>query len=247
MRNIAPVRVLSRRSNQLLSISFVIGAIGIFVTAIGILLFVVRLAAPSNPQYELYLFGRTAVLAIGFIILIIALALALRAITWKKDNDLAIETGRFLETLLDDRYTFIRNVSKREIGYVDAVLVGPPGVLVYRILNKRGIYANEGVNWLEQNKRGEWLPAAVNPSREVIADVRKIREFLAKRNLGNTPVYGIIVFITEPPLTQLMAKEPTVPVTHLKSLHSNLQGNYFAKERIDKINIAAIARYLLGE
>lgn len=247
MRNVAPSRVLSRRSNQLLSIGFVVGAVGIFVSAIGILLYVVQFAAPSNPQYGTYVLLRGIVLIVGILITIIALALALRAITWKKDNDLAIVTGRFLEPYLDDRYTFIRNVSKREIGYIDAVLVGPPGVLVYRILDKRGIFANEGPNWLRQGTRGEWLPAGINPTREVIADVNKLREYLGKRQLGTTPVYAVIVFTTEPPATQLMAREPTVPVTHLKSLFTNLQNNYLARERIDKISITAIARHLMGE
>jgi hypothetical protein len=247
MRNVAPSRALSRRSNQLLSIAFVVGAVAIFVAAIGLLLYVVPFAAPSNPQYGVYLFARGVVLTVGIVILIIALALALRAITWKKDNDLALVTGRFLEAYLDDRFTFIRNVSKREVGYVDAVLVGPPGVLVYRILDKRGAFANEGPNWLIQGKRGEWLPAGINPTREAIADIRKIRDYLAKRQLGSAPVYGVIVFVAEPPHTQLMAKEPTVPITHLNSLYTNLQGNYLAKERMDKVNVAAIARHLMGE
>jgi hypothetical protein len=207
----------------------------------------VRFAVPSNPQYGTYLFIRTAVLVLGGIIILIALGLAVRALTWKKDNDLARITGRVLEPILDDRYTFIRNVSKREIGYVDAVLVGPPGVLVFRILSQQGVFANEGPNWLMRGKRGEWLPANINPTREAIADIRKIREFLAKRQLPNVPIYGVVVFIVEPPGVQLMAKEPTVPITHLSTLYANLQRDYLAKDRIDQASTAAIARFLLGE
>jgi hypothetical protein len=187
------------------------------------------------------------VFAFGILIILVAIGMAIRALTWKKDNDFAIITGRFLEQYLNDRYTFIRNVSKREIGYVDAVLVGPPGVLVFRILNNRGVFANEGPNWLKQNKRGEWLPAGINPTREAIADIRKMREYLAKQKLGEIPVYGIVVFIVEPPYTQLMAKEPTVPLTHLKSLNDNLQDNYLAKDRIDLNAVNTIVRLLYGE
>jgi len=247
MRNVAPSRALSRRSNQLLTIAFFVGAAGIFVVTVGIALFVVQFAAPANPGYGTYLFIRGMVLAIGFVIILVAFGLAIRALTWKKDNDLAIVTGRYLEQYLNDRYTFIRNVSKREIGYVDAVLVGPPGVLVFRILKDRGIFANEGPNWLKQNQKGEWLPAGINPSREAIADIRKMREFLAKKNLGEIPVYGVVVFINEPPYTQLMAKEPTVPISHLQSLNNNLQNNYLAKDRIDLNAVNAIVRLLYGE
>jgi hypothetical protein len=187
------------------------------------------------------------VFVFGVLIILVAVGLAIRALTWKKDNDLAVVTGRFLEQYLNDRYTFIRNISKREIGYVDAVLVGPPGVLVFRILNERGVFANEGPNWLKQNKKGEWLPAGIDPTREAIADIRKTREFLAKHKLGEIPVYGVVVFIVEPPYAQLMAKEPTVPLTHLKSLNDNLQTNYLAKDRIELNTVTAIVRLLFGE
>lgn len=247
MRNIAPSRVLSRRSNQLLTIAFFVAGAGVFVAAIGVALYVVQFAAPSNPGYETYLFIRGMVFAFGLLIILVAVGMAIRALTWKKDNDLAIVTGRYLEQYLNERYTFIRNISKREIGYVDAVLIGPPGVLVFRILNERGIFANEGPNWLKQNKKGEWLPAGIDPTREAIADIRKTREFLAKHKLGEIPVYGVVVFIVEPPYAQLMAKEPTVPLTHLNSLNDNLQNNYLAKDRIDLTVVTAIVRLLFGE
>jgi hypothetical protein len=247
MRNIAPSRALSRRSNQLLTIAFVVAGIGVFIAVIGVALFVVPFAAPSNPSYGTYLFVRGLVLVLGIIVVLVAVGLAIRALTWKKDNDLALVTGRYLEQYLNDRYTLIRNISKREIGYVDAALVGPPGVLVFRILNQRGIYANEGPNWLKQNQKGEWIPAGINPTREAIADIRKMREFLAKHKMGEIPVYGVVVFLVEPPHAQLMAKEPTVPLTHLKSLNDNLQTNYLAKDRIDLNAVTAIVRLLFGE
>jgi hypothetical protein len=224
-----------------------VAGVGVFVAVIGIALFVVPFSAPSNPGYGTYLFIRGAVLALGFVIFLVAVGLAIRALTWKKDNDLAIVTGRYLEQYLNDRYTFIRNISKREIGYVDAALVGPPGVLVFRILKDRGIFANEGPNWLKQNQKGEWLPAGINPTREAIADIRKVREFLAKHKQGEIPVYGVVVFIVEPPYTQLMAKEPTVPLSHLQSLNDNLQNNYLAKDRIELTTVTAVVRLLFGE
>ena len=138
--------------------------------------------------------------------------------------------------------------SLAELLDVDAALIGPPGVLIFRILNNRGIFANEASNWLKQGKTAsEWKPAGINPTREAIADIRKTRQFLAKNRLGETPVYGVVVFTVEPPYTQLMAKAPTVPITNLSLLYTNLQDNYLAQTRIDPAHVTAIVRLLFGD
>src|SRR5690242_10732057 len=127
MRNVAPSRALVRRSRQLLQIAILVGAIGVFIAAVSFGLSVVPLTAPTSPSYSAYKFLIDAIFAIGIIVFLVALVMAIRAVTWKTDNDLAMTTGKFLEGYLDNRYTFVRNVSKRALGYIDAVLVGPPG------------------------------------------------------------------------------------------------------------------------
>src|SRR5579871_91203 len=143
MRNEAPSRSLVRRANQVKTLALLVGAVGVFVTAVGILGAALPLVYTTDPSYGAYVFGYNLALVVGIGLLIVAVALAIRAFTWKTDNDLAMITGRFLAQYFDDRFTLIRNVSKREIGYVDAVLLGPPGVLVFRILDTEGNFSNE--------------------------------------------------------------------------------------------------------
>lgn len=244
MRNVAPSRALARRTRQLLTVAFVVAAIGTFVAVAGLALFVVQLVAPNSPSYGLFMLLRLAVLLLGVIIFFIALGLAIRAVTLRKDNDLAMLTGRFLGQYLDDRYTFIRNVHKRGVGYIDAVLVGPPGALVFRILDNRGVFANEGANWLKQDPRSGWTTAGIEPTRECVQDIKKLREFLAQNRLADVPVYGIIVFTKDEPQVQLSVREPVVPVTTLRSLVANLGSNYLARERIDDGKAAAVLQHL---
>lgn len=247
MRNVAPSRSLVRRANQVKTLALLVAAVGVFVLAVGIFLAAIPLDYKTSPSYGLYVLVYTLALALGALLLIAALALAIRAFTWKIDNDLAMITGRFLAKYLDDRFVLIRNVSKRQIGYVDAVLVGPPGSLVFRILDDDGHFVNEGANWLRIKPGGETVPAGINPTREAIADIRKVREFLEKRHIVNTPVYGVVVFIKDEPLVRLTATEPTVPPTHLTSLITTLRPNYLAKDRIDPTTVDEIRRLLLGE
>ncbi len=244
MRNIAPVRALTRRSNQIKTLALVVAAIGVFVTAVGLFLRVVEFVVPANPNYGLYDLLRTVTLIAGIFLLLLALGLAIRAFTWKVDNDLAQIMGNALATQLPDSFTLIRNLSRGEIGYVDALLVGLPGVLVFRLMDNVGIFANEGSNWLRQ-EGGEWRPAGIDPTRECVADIEKVRQFLSRRNLGDTPVYGVIVFMNEPPRTQLMAREPVVPITPLSMLVVNLRPNYLAKDRIDAAKAQAVIDALL--
>ena len=71
---------------------------------------------------------------------------------------------------------------------------GPPGTLVFRILDNEGKFANESANWLRLKPNGETVPAGINPTREAIDDIRKVREYLEKNHVVNMPVYGVVLF-----------------------------------------------------
>ncbi len=247
MRNEAPSRSLVRRANQVKTLALLVGAIGVFVTAIGVLGAALPLVYVTDPSYNAYVFGYNLALVVGVALLVVAVALAIRAFTWKTDNDLALITGRSLAQYFDDRFALIRNVSKREIGYVDAVLLGPPGVLVFRILDATGDFANEGVNWLMVKPNNQTVPASIHPSVEAIADIRKVREYLEKHHLPNVPVFGVIVFTKPPNVVRLSARDPVVPPSLLQDLFHNLQPNYLAKDRIDQPTVEQIRHLLLGE
>jgi hypothetical protein len=245
MHNVAPSRALARRTRQLLTIAFVIAALGTFIAVAGLALFVVPIVGPNSPSYGTFTMVRLGVVLFGIVIFFVALGFAVRAMTLRKDNDLAQTVGKFLTSYLDTRYHFIRNISKRGVGYIDAVLIGPPGVLVFRILDERGVYANEGANWLKQEGGpNRWVKAKIDPTRECVEDVKKLREFLALQKLETVPVYGVIVFVREQPQLQLLPREPVVPITTLRALLPSLNSNYLAKERMDAGRIGGVVQLL---
>jgi hypothetical protein len=244
MHNLVPSRALARRSRTLLTIAIVVGALGAFIAAIGVVLYAIPLVQAGDTLYDLV---RGSLIVFGALLFLLALVLVVRAVTWRTDNDLAVQVSSALGASLDARFTFIRNISTRELGYIDAILVGPPGVLTFRILDHKGILANEGADWLIQNKKGEWRPLGNSPTREVVADIEKLRTYLSGRNLGDVPVYGVIVFTTDPSTTQLMGKAPVVPPTHLASLIPNLGDNYLAKDRIDARRVTDTVRTLFTQ
>jgi len=247
MRNVAPSLTLARRSRDLLKIAAIAVSVGIFVTMLGLALYAVPLTSEDSPSFGLFNALRAFLFIGGVLMALFGVALAVRAFTWKTENLLAKNTGDVLAGYLNDDYTFIRNISQRNLGYIDAVLVGLPGVLVFRILDHTGVYLNEGAKWLKANQKGGWETASINPSEEAIEDIRKLKVYMAEYDLKDIPIYGVVVFIPPDPQTKLTLKNPAVPATHLSSLHARLQGNYLAKDRIDGGTSKAIVKLLYKE
>ena len=248
MENIAPVRALNRRSTQLLQMGFIVLAIGVLLTVVGALLTTILLIPRIHPLFWLYDLVAHGLLVIGIIVIVVAIIIAIRALTRRKENDLAMLTGDVLNqsNYFDGRYSYIRNINRSGLGYIDAVLLGPPGALVFRILNSSGSYANESANWLKQNKQGEWLPFSTNPTKEAIDDIQHLRDYLAKNRLDSVPVFGIIVFTAGPNAVQISEKNAVVPITHLHTILQNLGGQFLAKqERIPQEIVTATRRLLL--
>jgi len=248
MENIAPIRALNRRSTQLLQMGFIVLAVGVLLTVVGALLTTILLIPRIHPLFWLYDFSGNALLLIGVIVILVAIIIGVRALTRRKENDLAMLTGDVLNqsNYFDGRYSFIRNINRSGLGYIDAVLLGPPGALVFRILNASGNYANEAANWLKQNKQGEWLPFATNPTKEAVDDIQHLRDYLARNRLENVPVFGIIVFTAGPGAVQIAEKDSIVPITHLHTLVQNLSGQFLAKQdRIPQETVTATRRLLL--
>jgi hypothetical protein len=156
-------------------------------------------------------------------------ATIVRAMTLQKDNPLAFAVGEALSGFLDNRYTYLRNVSKRSVGYIDAVLLGPPGALVFRIVDHPGAWRNERAEWIVK-AGGRHRPARQNPTRECVKDVYALRKFLGKRGLEHVPVYAIVVFTS--PNLELSAADPVVPICEVPTLFRVLSREYLVDERI---------------
>lgn len=225
MQNINPSQNITRRGRYYLflgGLSFFGGAIAI---ALGVLFI-------FFPLWDSVFFDLFQVLLIvgGVVALVVGLAFVYRALTLQKDNPLAYAVGEGLGQFLDQRFTYLRNVSKRRVGYIDAVLVGPPGALVFRIVDYAGAWINERAEWINQTRDGKLRPARTNPTREVVRDVVALRKFLARYGLENVPVYAIVVFTS--PNVRLSADGPVVPICEISTLYQIMHRDYLTDDRI---------------
>ncbi|GAB4520433.1 MAG: hypothetical protein OHK0046_30690 [Anaerolineae bacterium] len=232
----------------MLEMAFLIVTAAIFITIVGVALFVVPLTSSSSESFGIFNFIRTVLFVGGLLLGLVGVGLAVRAFTYKMENDLALRVGQVLAVHLDDRYTFIRNISKRRLGYIDAALIGPAGVLVFRVVDFEGTFINEAGKWLKERRPGELVPTMTNPTQDVVDDIKNLRDYLAEHDLREVPIFGVVVLTNDDPVARLTLKDPVLPATHLSSLHTRLQRNYLAKQdRMGTPMIRAIVKLLYGE
>ncbi|NLX08644.1 MAG: NERD domain-containing protein [Chloroflexi bacterium] len=225
MQNINPARSIARRGRYYL----LFGSVAFFGGAIALTLALLFIYFPLWAGFSFNLL-QIALIVIGVVALGFGIFLIVRGLTLQKDNPLAYAVGEALKQFLaDNRYTFLRNVSKRRVGYIDAVLVGPPGALVFRIVDYSGVWINERADWVVR-QGGKLRGAGTNPTREAVHDVYALRKFLAKRGLEKVPVYAIVVFTSSN--IDLSANGPVVPICEIPTLFQIMRRDYLAEERI---------------
>ncbi len=244
MHNLAPTRSLTRRSRDLLVGAALVFLMGAALAVAGIGMHVFNLVVPFNRGYDIYDMTRKSLLLIGAAFSLSSMLLALRAAAWRTDNATAFELGEQLAVRLDHHYIFIRNISKRTTGYVDAALISAHGVLALRITRRKGEYFNEGAGWLRRRRKGKWRPMRWNPTREAVTAAVKIRAHLHDYGLTQIPLFAAVVFMHDAPDVRLKLLGPDVPVVHASQLIAALQETYFAEERLPAQTVQEIANLL---
>ncbi len=226
MQNINPSKNITRRGRYYLSLGCLAFFAGGITIALGVLfVFVPLWDSFAFELLEIFLF------VVGLVAIAIGIAGIVRSMTLQKDNMLAYAVGEGLSQFLpDNRYTFLRNVSKRGVGYIDAVLVGPPGALVFRVIDAGGTWINERAEWRVKSNKGSLKLAKLNPTREAVHDVVALRKFLTKHGLDRVPVYAIVVFTS--PNVKLSAEGPVVPISEIPTLFQIMRRDYLIEERI---------------
>lgn len=232
MQNIAPSKTLNRRA-RFYALMGILMALGGAINLVLAVLFVVLPILGETLTVPLTI----CIGGLGILMLPVGFFMILRGFGLKKDNELAYQVGESMRAFLgsDARYTFIRNISKRGFGYMDAVLVGPPGALVFRVVDFHGEWLNERAEWRTRNKRGNLVVAPSNPTRECARDVYTLRKLLAKKGMNKVPVYGVVVFTNEN-LT-LKADGPVVPIAEVPTMYKILNRDYLKEERINSPQI----------
>jgi len=232
MQNINPSRNIARRGRFYLFV----GGLAFFGGAISLTLGILFNFFPlfASAAFDVL---RILMMIAGVIALIAGVGLMVRALTLQKDNTLAFAVGEALKQLLDERFTYLRNVSKRRVGYIDAVLIGPPGALVFRVVDYTGVWKNERAEWLVQTSDGRLRGARTNPSREAVKDVVALRKFLARFGLEHVPVYAIVIFTSRN--LRLSADGPVVPIAEVPTMYQIMRRDFLAEERIDAPTVEA--------
>ena len=244
MQNVSPARRLSRRSRDMLFAATLVFLLGAGLVVTGIALHTFNLVVPFNPGAAAYDLLRKAILSLGAGITLVSFLMALRAITWKTDNALAREVGAQLARHLDRQHVFIRNISKRSLGYIDAVLVSKHGVLVFRLSKRTGRIYNEKAQWLVGTRKGKRRSIRWNPTREAANDLMRMRAYLQKHQMQDVPIFAVIVFTREAPLVQLTVREPALPVVHASQLVARLRDGYFAQNRMNAETVQRVVNLL---
>ncbi len=244
MKNVAPTHRLNRRSRDFLIAAAVVFLIGAALAVAGISLHVFSLVVPFNRGFAIYDLTRKGLLSVGMGVSFVSMLMALRAVSWKTDNALAWQLGELLAQQLDRQFVFIRNISERSLGYIDAALVSKHGVLVLRITKRKGEYYNVGGDWLRRGRNGKWHPMSWNPTRDAVADAMKLKEYLQDYQLAAAPVYAAVVFTREAPDLQLKLQAPAIPVVRARGLIRDLQDSYFADDRLDAGTVQQVVNLL---
>ncbi len=247
MLNTAPSRSLARRTRQLALFSFLSLATGVFLLSIGVLLFLIPFAGEGTTGATIQRLISILLFVLGGAAVLLGLFYMVRAVIRRRENDLAALTGEHLSQYLDERYKLIRNINRPVLGYIDAVLVGPPGILVFRILDVEGAFINNGSNWARRNRSGEFMPWGTNPTHEAVVDVRAVRDFLKGNQIPKQEVFGVVVFIEDEPQVTFQTEKPVVLVTHLSQLLDTLKEGYLTQERMDRRMVERITKLLLGD
>ncbi len=196
-----------------------------YLWMVGIPLFIVGLVSCvwTGLLSQFPLFGNASSVAMGCFGLLGLAAIiggvvgVYRGLTLARDNELALAVGEYLRQYLNPNYTYIRNVSRRKLGYIDAVLIGTAGALVFRIVDYQGVWRNEMAEWKTRDAKGRVKAAPSNPSRECARDVYALRKFFAQRGLDKIPVYGIVVFHSSQ--ITLQGEGSVVPIAETRLLH----------------------------
>lgn len=131
--------------------------------------------------------------------------------------------------VLDGNWRVFRNLNLpgSDKGDLDIVLVGPPGVWVLEVKNFQGKYRNIGGNW-EYRTGKAWRPAIVNPSKQVINNAYRLKNFLKADRL-NVFVESAIVWANQD--SSLSIENPAVAIWRYDRLPDEL-GNIWHGEKL---------------
>lgn len=241
MKNVSTKRAITRQAYQFMVFGFGGLSLGVFLVVLSAFLGRVPLAAPNTSSASTVGFIVGLFQFAGVLVAVAGIAALIRGVTFKRSNPLADRVGKVLAQALADDYTYIHSINNFRLGYIDALLIGPPGVLVFRIVERSGTLLHEGNRWLKPGPDGNWLPAGFSASRDCIVDMRAVKNFLARKQVVTEDIFGVAVLIGDAKITE---KAPLIPGVTLDGLLDRLRTGYMAKPRLDPALASVIITHL---
>ena len=239
MHNISPARAMARQARRYLITGAVILLAGLVMIALDVFTIVIPLTRAGW-----YGTVQIVLLAAGLVALLVGGVFVFRSIRFPAENHHARRMGEVLARALDYRYTYIHSINRRKLGYVDAVLLGPHGALVFYFFDRPGRYLNEGNLWYQQEGH-ELRLSSRNPTREAVRDVTVLRKYFLENDLAHMPVYAVVVVTRQE--TIVTTQQPVMPVAYMPGVMDALQDNYLAQERVDPQSVAAGVRAIMRD
>lgn len=140
---------------------------------------------------------------------------------------------------LDDAYVLFRRVLlPRATEPIDAVLVGPCGILIMAIFNRKGTYACDGDEWFHSSDDGQsWQTADDNPIKRVLYDHIQLKAYLDREGVRGMPFENAVVCPNA--RTQLIPQQPATLLLDQKELQRfarKLTGQtYLTQSQVDTV------------
>lgn len=241
MKSVSGGRAITRQAYQFIVFGFGGVAFGAFLIVLGAFLGRVPLAAPGSAEAATLQTIVSISQFVGVVAAGLGAAAIVRGVTFKRESPLTERVAAVLAGALGDEFVLFRGLNTLRLGFIDAVLIGPPGVLVFRIVAGSGTYLVEGDRWLKPGRHGGWVPAGINATQECMVDMRAVRNHLARKGVPTEFIFGVAVVVGDARITEKSSVLPAVTVDHLVQ---RLGAGYMAKKRIDGTAAAAITAQL---
>lgn len=153
--------------------------------------------------------------------------------------------AQVLSGVLDQNHILVRDPAPAGLNArLDAVVIGPSGIMVFKVVDEPGIFRCEGDLWLQRAPGKDFQLWRRNPTREFLAELDQLRAYLNKRSLNNVPLSTLIVFTD--PHTEISARAPAIPVTTLFNMPTELRNGYLLRPRIDEELTRRVRRAFIG-
>jgi hypothetical protein len=161
--------------------------------------------------------------------------------TFKKGERGEDEVVAELKRLLDKRWKLFRNVVVPDSDAdIDAVLVGPQGVLAFEIKAYSGNFRVRGSQW-HYRASGGWRPMDVNPIKQAAWNRQRLARYLNDKHRNEeVPVSIMIVLGREPQNIQLF--KPSVYIVPRMGLLERSLTSYLAQPPLLDRTVQAVMR-----